>query len=137
MNKFKGQSLNTLAFFLKGSLMIDPNMLFGLYELAKIETYKDGILKNEKAKAGRFLFGSDYKLMVVNSSSEKSIGYTGTYEIKDSSLIIHVEASCPKEMEDFSIKRDIFHLDEKKLILISEGKDGVRSLISWNKVYVL
>lgn len=41
--------------------MINPNMLFGLYELAKIETYKNGELKNEKAKAGRFVFGRDYK----------------------------------------------------------------------------
>lgn len=38
-------------------------------------------------------------------------------------------------MEDLIVKRDIFHLDEKKLILVSEGKDGVRSLITWKKVY--
>lgn len=112
--------------------------LFGIYELAKIESFENGQKTNEVANAGMFVFTRDKKLSVVSGSNEWVMAYTGSFEVKDDLIEIQVKSCVVREMEGTTITRKILVLDGKSLMLDASGSNKTKKTeISWKKTISL
>jgi len=115
--------------------MYNIEFIFGVYELVSIEAFQDDVYINEQTKSGMFTFTRDYKLSVVNSTTDWLMAYTGSFEIQSQDLVIHVVSCVITELENTVIKRKILMLDRENLILEASGSDKAKkSRITWKKV---
>ena len=112
--------------------------LYGIYELESLETHKAGILSDDKATSGMFVFTRDHKLSVVSGSTEWVMAYTGTFEIKENQLVIHTGACVLREREGTTMQRTILKLDGKHLVLVAENTaKQEKSVLMWRKTIAL
>ncbi len=117
---------------------MDQEMLYGIYELKSIESFKDGQRTSEKANSEMFTFTRQKSLAVVNGSNEWVMAYTGTFDIVDDELIIQVKSCVVSEMENTSIIRKILFMDGEDLVLNSIGSDkSKQTKITWKKIVKL
>ena len=108
--------------------------LYGIHELKEIKTYVNGVQTKDKAKSGMFVFTRDHRLSVVSGSDEMVIAYTGTFEVKESTLFIRAESCSIREWEGVTIAREIIKLDPDSVIFGVASPDGsMRSELSWKK----
>lgn len=113
-------------------------LLFGIYELSKIECFEKGKPTSEIANAGMFVFTRDHKLSVVSGSSEWVMAYTGTFELKGEMISIRVKSCVVREMEGTTITRKILAMDGESLVLDASGSNiDKRTEISWRKIQSL
>ena len=112
--------------------------LFGIYELAKIEAVRDGKPTSEKANSGMFVFTREHKLSVVSGSNEWVMAYTGSFELIEDRLLIHVKSCVVHELEGTTITRKILALDGRNLVLDASGSSSdKKTTISWIKTHSL
>lgn len=120
------------------SKILDIDLIFGIYELKSIESFKDGDRTNEKENSGMFTFTRQKTLAVVNGSNEWVMAYSGTFDIIEDELVIQVKACVSREMENTSIVRKILSMDGENLVLNSIGSDkSKQTKITWKKIVKL
>jgi hypothetical protein len=110
------------------------DLLYGIYEMHKIETTHNGVPTSERVNSGMFTFTRDNRLGVVSGSNESVMAYSASFEVKDDTVFIHVEACNIREREGTTMTRKILKLDGTWLTLEAANADkGRRSEISWKK----
>jgi hypothetical protein len=98
-------------------MKFNPDLIYGVFEMYEIESYKDEELTSERAKSGMFVFTRDNRLAVVSGANEWVMSYSGSFEIKDTNLLIHTESCNIREREGTTMTREILKLDNEWLIL--------------------
>lgn len=113
----------------------DLELLYGIYELEKIESTVDGKITSEHAKSGMFVFTRENRLSVVSGSNNWVMAYTGSFQIKDDILFIKTESCVVREQEDTTITRKILKLDKEYLMLESKrtGQQASFTHLTWKK----
>lgn len=116
-------------------MTLNPELLYGIYELQKIESTVDGKITPEHAKSGMFVFTRENRLSVVSGSNEWVMAYTGTFEIKEDTLFIKTESCVVREQECMTITRKILKLDGENLMLESKRGSNPKDFtqLTWKK----
>jgi hypothetical protein len=114
--------------------MNNTDHLYGIYELHEITTTFHSTPTAEHAKSGMFVFTRDNKLSVVCGSNEMVMSYTGSFDLKDDALHIHVGSCSKREYEGTTITRRILQINDTWLKLEATSLDGAtKSEITWKK----
>ncbi len=116
-------------------MKFDIEQLYGIYEMTNLEAYENDQRTNERHNSGIFVFTRDHRLSVVSGSNEWVMAYCGSFEVKDDSLIINVEACNVREREGGIITRKIHTLDGTWLTLgyTKPNIPGSHTEITWKK----
>ena len=108
-------------------------LLYGVYELQKIENFVNGEKTSLTATSGMFTFTRDHRVSVVSGSNEWVMAYVGSFEVKNTHLLMKAEACVKRELEGTILTREIIKLDGEWLVLKSANQEGGYTELSWKK----
>jgi|GEM_PF-3948805 len=113
---------------------MNMDLIYGIWEMHTISSFKNGEPTSERAKSGMFVFTRDNRLAVVSGANEWVMAYCGSFEIKEEVLIIHTESCSVREREGTDMTRKILKLDSDWLILGAKSEDrGTSAEMTWKR----
>lgn len=118
--------------------MFNKELLYGIFDLVKIETVVDGGPVQEAKGIGMVTFRRDSNVSAVSGAPMGVMAYTGKFDIKEDQLVVQVESCVVKEWVGTPIARKILNLDSEKLVIEVGSPDGkICSKLYWNKAVKL
>ena len=114
--------------------MINKELLYGIFDLYKIETTVNGGPVSEAPGIGMVTFRRDQQMSAVSGAPVGVMAYTGQFGIEGEDLVVKVSSCVVKEWVGTNISRKIVTLDKDQLVIETGSPDGsICSKLFWKR----